>query len=103
MLEFLCNDLLLTQIVDLPTHKLGSIFDLIFCRHPDNWGFNIVEQLCLDHYPILLTNVDLDYQYANGYDYTINPFNEADFSHLTLSRSLAQECHNWNPDFLSTF
>ena len=103
LLEFLCNDLLLTQIVDLPTHKLGSILDLIFCSHPDNLGFNIVEQLCSDHYPILLTNVDLDYQYANGYDYTINPFNEADFSHLTLSRSFAQECHNWNPDFLSTF
>ena len=30
-------------------------------------------------------------------------FNEADFSHLTLSRSFAQECHNLNPVFLSTF
>ena len=28
--EFLCNDLLLTQIVDLLTHKLGSFLDLIF-------------------------------------------------------------------------
>ena len=104
LLEFLCNDLLLTQISDLPTHKLGSILDLIFCSHADKWDFNIVERLCSDHYPILLTNVDLDYQYASGHAYTISSFNEAKFSsHLTLSRSFAQECHNLNPDFLSTF
>ena len=104
LLEFLCNDILLTQIIDLPTHKLGSIWDLIFCSHPDNWDYNIVERLCSDHYPILLLNVDLDYQYASGHAYTISSFNEADFfSHLTLSRSFAQECHNLNPDFLSMF
>ena len=104
LLDFLCNDLLLTKIIDLPTHKLGSILDLIFCSHPDNWDYNIVERLCSDHYPILLTNVDLDYQYASGHAYTISSFNEADFSsHLTLSRSFAQECHNLNRDFLSTF
>ena len=104
LFEFLCNDLLLIQIVDLPTHKLRSILDLIFCSHPDKWDFNIVERLCSDHYPILLTNVDLDYQYANGHDYTISSFNEVDYStHPTLSRSFAQKCHNFNPDFLSTF
>ena len=37
LLEFLCNDLLLTKIVDLPTHKLGSILDRKFCSHPDKW------------------------------------------------------------------
>ena len=101
LLELLCNDLLLTQIIDLHTHKLGSILDLIFCSHAVKWDFNIVEQLCSDHYPILLTNVDLDYQYASGHAYTISSFNEADFSsHLTLSRSFGQECHNRNPDFL---
>ena len=95
---------MLTQIIDLPTHKLGSILDLIFCSHPDKWDFNIVERLCSDHYPILLTNVDLEYQYASGHAYTISSFNEAKFSsHLTLSRSFAQECHNLNLDFLSTF
>ena len=104
LLEFLCNDLLLTQIIELPTHKLGSILDLIFCSHPDNWDYNIVERLCSDHYPILLINVDLDYQYASGHAYTISSFNEAYVSsHLTLSQSFAQECHNLNPDFLSMF
>ena len=80
LLEFLCNDLLLTQIIDLPTHKLGSILDLIFCSHLDKWDFNIVERLCSDHYAILLTNVDLDYQYASGHAYTISSFNKAKFS-----------------------
>ena len=101
LLEFLCNDLLLTEIIDLPTHKFGSILDLIFCSHADKWDLYIVERLCSDHYPILLTNVDLDYQYDSWHAYTISSFNEADFSsHLTLSRSFAQECHNLNPDFL---
>ena len=68
LLEFLCNDLLLTQIVDLPTHKLGSILDLIFCSHLNEWAFNFEERLCSDHYPILSTNVDLDYQWAQLYD-----------------------------------
>ena len=103
MLEFLSNDLLLTQIIDLPTYKLGSVFDLIFCSHTDIRDYNIVDRLWSDHYPILLTNVDLDYQYASGHAYTISSFNEAGFSHLILSRSFAQECHNLNPDFLSTF
>ena len=104
LLEFLCNDLLLTQIFDLPTHKLGSILDLIFCSHSNKWDFKIVKRLCSDHYPILLTNVDLDYQYARGHAYTISFLNEADFSlHLTLSRSFGQECYKLNPDFLSTF
>ena len=104
LLEFLCNDLLLTQIIDLPTHTLGSILYLNVCSHPDKWDFKIVERLCSDHYSILLTNVDLDYQYASGHAYTISSFNEDKFSsHLTLSRSFAQECQNLNPDILSTF
>ena len=60
--------------------------------------------MCSDHYPILLTNVDLDYQDASGHAYTISSFNEAVFSsHLTFSRSFVQQCHNLNPDSLSTF
>ena len=42
LLEFVCNDLLLTQIIDLPTHKLGSILDLIFCSHPNKNGTSIL-------------------------------------------------------------
>ena len=101
LFEFLCNALFFTQIVDLPTKKLGSVMDLSLCTHPDNWDFNTVERFSSDHYPNLLTNVDLVYQYANGHGYTISSFNEADFSsHIILSRSFAQECHNLNPDFL---
>ena len=51
LLEFIFNDLLLTQIVDLPTHKLGIILDIIYSSHSNKWDFNIVERFRSDHYP----------------------------------------------------
>ena len=100
LLEFLCNDLLLTQIIDLPTHKLGSISGSNFLLPSRQMGLQYckaIVRLCSDHYPFLLINVDIDYQYASGHAYRISSFKEAKFSsHLTLSQSFTQECHNLN-------
>ena len=40
LLDYLCQDLLLEQIIRSSTHKRGNILDLVFVSHFDLWDFD---------------------------------------------------------------
>ena len=54
LIDFLCVETSLVQIIDSPTHKSGNILDLAFFSHELKWSYTVLERDMSDHSPVIL-------------------------------------------------
>ena len=101
LIDFLCVETSLVQIIDSPTHKSGNILDLAFFSHEHKWSYTVLERDMSDHSPvILITDVVMTLE-NHETQFSFAQFNYSLFKEvLVMNRALAESCHSQNPFFL---
>ena len=101
LIDFLCVETSLVQIIDSPTHKSGNILDLAFFSHEHKWSYTVLERDMSDHSPvILITDVVMTLE-NHETQFSFAQFNYSLFKEVfVMNRALAESCHSQNPCFL---
>ena len=102
LIDFLCVDTSLVQIIDSPLHKSGDILDWAYFSHEHYWSHTVLDRDMSDHSPIILItdvvktleNHELQFSFAQ---FHYNLFKEL----LVLIRALAESCHSESFFFVS--
>ena len=102
LIDFLCVENSLVQIIDSPTHKSGNILDLAFFSHEHKWCYTVLDRDISDHSPLVLTTDIKMILEIHETQFSFAQFNYSLFKELlVLNRTLTQSCHSQDPSFLT--
>ena len=101
LIDFLCVETSLVQIIDSPTHKSGNILDLAYFSHEHKWSYTVLERDMSDHSPVILITDVVMTPENHETQFSFAQFNYSLFKEvLVMNRGLAESCHSQNPSFL---